>query len=55
MSFLDCAGLIFKVGNASGNYHAQMISLNFEKWLNEKVIPNLPLNSVVMSDSPYHR
>jgi hypothetical protein len=53
--FLVGAELILKAGTASGDYHGQMNSVNFEKWLNEKVIPNLPLNSVVVMDNaPYH-
>jgi hypothetical protein len=53
--FLEGAELIFKEGSASGDYHGQINSVNFEKWLNEKVIPNLPLNSaVVMDNAPYH-
>jgi hypothetical protein len=37
--FLEGVGLIFKAGTASGDYHTQMNSANFEKrFLNEKVI-----------------
>jgi hypothetical protein len=54
--FIEGAELIFKAGTASGDYHGQMNSVNFEKWLNEKVIPNPPLNSVVVMDNaPYGR
>jgi hypothetical protein len=53
--FLEGAELIFKAGTASGDYHGQMNSQNFEKRLNKKVIPKLPLNSaVVMDNAPYH-
>jgi hypothetical protein len=54
--FLEGVELIFKAGNASGDYHGQKNSVNFEKWLNEKLIPILPLNSVVVMDNaPYGR
>jgi transposase len=37
------------------DYHWQMNSDNFEKWVNEKVIPNLATPSViVMDNAPYH-
>lgn len=53
--FLNNAELIFKAGNSTGDYHGQMNSTNFEKWVCEKVIPNLPANSVVILDNaPYH-
>lgn len=53
--FVPNALLIFKAGKASGDYHGQMNSENFEKWLLEKLIPNLPEKSVVVLDNaPYH-
>jgi hypothetical protein len=33
--FLEGAELIFKVRTANADYHGQMNSVNFEKWLNE--------------------
>jgi transposase len=48
--------LVYKAGKATGDYHGQMNSDNFEKWVNEKVIPNLATPSViVMDNAPYHR
>jgi hypothetical protein len=44
--FLEGAGLVFRAGTASGDYHGQMYAHNFEKWLSEIVIPNLPPASV---------
>ncbi|CAH2099013.1 unnamed protein product [Euphydryas editha] len=53
--FLDGAKLLFKAGTVTGDYHGQMNSVNFEKWVNEMLLPNLPSNSVVVMDSaPYH-
>jgi hypothetical protein len=53
--FLEGAGLVFGAGTASGDYHGQMNTDNFEKLLNEMVFPKLPLASVlVMDNAPYH-
>jgi hypothetical protein len=53
--FLEGAGLMFKAGTASGDYHGQMNADNFEEWLNEIVIPKLlPVSVLVMDNAPYH-
>lgn len=53
--FVKGAELIFKAGQASGDYHGQMNSENYEKWVREKLIPNLPPRSVlVLDNAPYH-
>lgn len=53
--FVPGAGLIFKSGTTSGDYHGQMNGTNFEKWVTQKVIPNLkPASVVVMDNAPYH-
>ncbi|XP_050301482.1 uncharacterized protein LOC126739728 [Anthonomus grandis grandis] len=53
--FIPNASLIFKAGQATGDYHGQMNRENFMKWLEEKLIPNIPANSVVIFDNaPYH-
>ena len=55
MGFIPNALLIFKSGTKSGDYHDEMNSENYEKWLREKLIPNLPPGSVVVTDNaPYH-
>lgn len=55
MGFIPNALLIFKSGSKSGDYHDDMNSENYEKWLKEKLIPNLPPNSIVVTDNaPYH-
>lgn len=55
MGFISNAQLIFKSQSKSGNYHDDMNRTNFMKWLSEKLIPNLPPNSlVVMDNAPYH-
>lgn len=46
---------MYKAGSANGDYHGQMNHGNFEKWIDEKLIPNLPPRSVVVMDNaPYH-
>lgn len=55
MGFIPNCLLIFKSGTKSGDYHDEMNSENYEKWLINKLIPNLPPNSVVVTDNaPYH-
>ena len=46
--FITNAKLIFKAGSSSGDYHGQMNSVNFEKWSNEKLLPNLPAKTIVI-------
>lgn len=53
--FIPGANLIFKSNLKSGNYHHEMNFENFSKWVNEKLIPNLPPKSVLVIDNaPYH-
>ncbi|XP_028036142.1 uncharacterized protein LOC114247384 [Bombyx mandarina] len=54
MGFISNAQSIFKSQSKSGDYHDDMNRTNFMKWLSEKLIPNLPPNSlVVMDNAPY--
>jgi hypothetical protein len=47
--------LLYKAGMANGNYHGQMDSSNFEKWVRDKLLQHLPANLVVVLDNaPYH-
>lgn len=42
-------------GTGSFDYHQDMDSHNFEKWLEEQLFPNIPPNSaIVMDNAPYH-
>nr|XP_004932428.2 uncharacterized protein LOC101736207 isoform X1 [Bombyx mori]XP_012551118.1 uncharacterized protein LOC101736207 isoform X1 [Bombyx mori]XP_037867233.1 uncharacterized protein LOC101736207 isoform X1 [Bombyx mori] len=53
--FISNALFIFKSQSKSSDYHDDMNSANFLKWMNEKLIPNLPTRSlVVMDNAPYH-
>lgn len=53
--FLPGGRLIYKVNCTKGDYHGQMNSKLFEKWIRNQVLPNLPENSVLVIDNaPYH-
>ncbi|GBP12806.1 hypothetical protein EVAR_6129_1 [Eumeta japonica] len=53
--FVPNALLTFKADTKSGDYHDNMNSDNYERWLRTKLIPNLPPNSVVVVDNAsYH-
>lgn len=53
--FLAGAELIYKAGSTTGDYHGQMNSGNFQKWVVNQLMPNLQPNSVVVLDNaPYH-
>ncbi|KAJ4431632.1 hypothetical protein ANN_20231 [Periplaneta americana] len=53
--FLASAELIYKAGSTTGDYHGQMNSGNFQKWVVNQLMPNLQPNSVVVLDNaPYH-
>lgn len=53
--FLTGGLLMYRSGTTSGDYHGEMNAINFEKWLSERVLPNLPPSSVIVLDNaPYH-
>lgn len=53
--FVPNALLTFKAGTKSGDYHDNMNSENYERWLRTQLVPNLPPNSVVVVDNAsYH-
>lgn len=53
--FVENALLIFKSGLKTGDFHDDMNFENFSKWLQERYLPNLPINSVVIVDNAsYH-
>jgi hypothetical protein len=53
--FVENALLMRKPNSNTGDYHSQMNFQNYEKWLREKLIPNLRPNSVVVIDNgQYH-
>lgn len=54
--FVENALLVFKSNTKSGDYHDEMNSTNFKKWIIEKLVPNLKEPSIiVMDNAPYHR
>lgn len=54
--FVTNALLVFKSNTKSGDYHDEMNSTNFKKWVIEKLVPNLREPSIiVMDNAPYHR
>lgn len=49
------ASLVYKAASTTGYYHANMNFDNYVKWLNEKLLPNIPEKSVVVMDNAsYH-
>ena len=53
--FIPNAKLVFKAHSSTGDYHQEMNFNNFFKWLQEKLIPNLEPNSVLILDNAaYH-
>ena len=53
--FVKGAFLIFKSKTKSGDYHDEMNFQNFSKWVEEKLLPNLPSNClIVLDNATYH-
>lgn len=55
VGFIENACLVWKANSTVGDYHSNMSFENYVKWLNEKLLPNLPVGSViVMDNASYH-
>lgn len=53
--FVPGAFLMFKSNRKTGDYHHEMNADNYQKWITEKLIPNLPPRSVfIIDNAPYH-
>ena len=53
--FVNGADLIFKSGTTTGDYHGHTNAENVVKWIEQKLLSNIPNNSViVMDNAPYH-
>lgn len=53
--FIENACLVYKATSTAGDYHSNMSHDNYIKWLNEKLLPNLPEGSVIVLDNAsYH-
>ena len=49
------AKLVFKASKKTGDYHTNMNWDNFSKWFQEKLLKNIPENSlIIMDNTPYH-
>jgi transposase len=47
--------LVFKASKKTGDYHTNMNWNNFSKWFQEKLLKNIPENSlIIMDNAPYH-
>ena len=53
--FVTGGKLVFKAVSSDGDYHSEMNHQNFQRWLTEKLIPNIPENTVlVLDNASYH-
>ena len=50
--FISNAKLIFKADSSSGVYTDKMNNVNFEKPVNDKLLPNLPGKSIIVMGNP---
>jgi len=54
--WINNAKLVFQSTRKTGDYHGQMNAKLFQKWFLEKLIPNIPDNSlIIMDNAPYHK
>ncbi|XP_047024143.1 uncharacterized protein LOC124633092 [Helicoverpa zea] len=53
--FVPNALLTYKANCVTGDYHSDINAENYEKWLKERLVPNLPPDSVVvLGNASYH-
>lgn len=53
--WVNGAKLVFQAFLPTGDYHGQMNAELFQKWFREKLMPNIPVNSIIIMDNaPYH-
>lgn len=53
--FVPGASLVFKAHSSTGDYHDEMNSTNFQKWLAEKRVPKLEERTgLVIDNAPNH-
>ena len=54
--WVDGAKLVFQAKRKTGDYHGQMNAEMFTKWFQEKLIPNIAHNSlIIMDNASYHK
>ena len=49
--WVDRADSVFQSKKATGDYHDEMNSTNFEEWFDDKLMPNIPRNSIIVMDN----
>ena len=55
MGWIPNTTLIFQSKKNTGDYHDEMIGEHFEEWFRDKLLPNVPPNSlIVMDNASYH-
>ena len=55
MDWISNATLIFRSKKNTGDYHDEMTGEHFEEWFEDKLLPNVPSNSlIVMDNASYH-
>lgn len=55
LGFVQDAGDLFKAKKQHGDYHGEMNGEYYEHWFEQKLLPNIKDNSViVMDNAPYH-
>ncbi|XP_076621619.1 uncharacterized protein LOC143342022 [Colletes latitarsis] len=53
--FINGAKLMFKARSETGDYNGQMNGENFQRWIQEKLLPNISENTIIIMDNaPYH-
>ncbi len=53
--WVNNAQLVFDANRRTGDYHGQMNWDNFSKWFETRLLPNIPLNSLIILDNAkYH-
>ena len=53
--WIDGADLVFQSKKATGDYHDEMNSNNFEEWFHDKLLSNIKDNSlIIMDNASYH-
>jgi hypothetical protein len=54
--WIDGAKLVFQAKRKTGDYHGQMNAELFQKWFRERLLPNIPNNSlIIMDNASYHK
>ena len=55
MGWIPNTTLIFRSKKNTGDYHDEMTGEHFEEWFRDKLLPNIPPNSlIVMDNALYH-